>query len=250
MNETEVLLHWVYVAIMFGSGFAFYIMSRNRKGIPYFKYIIHIFVVIWSGLAYSALALNQGTIEFNGQAVHFARYLDWVVTTPLLLLSLALTGKLTTRNEGWLIGALMGTQAIMILTGLVAELSPDPSRQYFWYILGCIALVIVLYIFWGPLLRIAKTQGPNLEKVYRASAVFLTVQWILYPLVWLIGSMGMQLLDSFTTTVLFLILPVVSKAGFGFFNLIKLRNLPEDDKPVPEPSHPVEPDQQHKPHLA
>lgn len=241
MNSTEVLLHWVYVAIMLVSGLSFYVMSKDRKGIPYYKYIIHIFVVTWSGLAYAALALNQGSVEYQGQTVHFARYIDWVVTTPLLLLSLALTGKLTTRKEGWLIAGMMGTQAIMILTGLVAELSPDETRQYFWYTLGCIALVIVLYIFWGPLLQIAKTQGAAIESVYRASATFLTVQWILYPLAWIIGAPGMQLIDSFTTTVLFLVLPVVSKAGFGFFNLIKLRNLPEQDKPVPKPPHPYEP---------
>jgi bacteriorhodopsin len=247
MNETEVLLHWAYVAIMLFSGIAFYLMSKNPKGVPYYKYIIHIFVVTWSGLAYSALALNQGTIEFQGQTVHFARYIDWVVTTPLLLLSLALTGKFTTRKEGWLIGAMMGTQAIMILTGLVAELSADETRQYFWYILGCIALVIVFYIFWGPLLKIAKAQGPGIERVYRASATFLTVQWLIYPTVWLIGAPGMEILSPFATTVLFLIVPIVSKAGFGFFNLIKLRNLPAEDKPQPKPPHPYEPSPALKP---
>ena len=245
MDKTEVMLHWIYVAIMLCSGIAFYVMSKDRKGIPYYKYLIHIFVVTWSGLAYSALALNQGSIHYQGQTVHFARYLDWVITTPLLLLSLALTGKLTTRKEGWLIGGMMGSQAIMILTGLVAEVSPDQLRQYYWFVLGCVALVIVLYLFWVPLLRIARTQGKNIERVYRASAIYLTVQWILYPLVWVIGQPGLQFLDPFTTTLLFLILPVVSKAGFGFFNLIKLRNLPEADKPTPKPPHPYEPVRHH-----
>ncbi|MBC5991947.1 bacteriorhodopsin [Pontibacter sp. SD6] len=128
MNETEVLLHWAYVAIMLVSGIAFYLLSKNPKDVPYYKYTIHIFIVTWSALAYTALALNQGTIEVGGQQVHFARYLDWVITTPLLLLSLALTGKLITRKEGWLIGTMMGTQAIMILTGLVADLSVDETR--------------------------------------------------------------------------------------------------------------------------
>lgn len=241
MNREEVLLHWVYVALLVISGIAFYVMSKDRRGIPYHKFTIHMFIVIWSALAYSALALNQGTVEFQGQKVHFARYIDWVVTTPLLLLSLSLTGKLTTRNEGWLIATLMGTQAIMIITGLIAELSADPTRQYFWYTLGCIALLVVFYIFWGPLYAIAKTQGEGIERVYKASAIFLTVQWLLYPLVWIIGQPGMKLIGPFATTVLFLILPLVSKAGFGFFNLTKLRSLDEAFKPKPKPPHPYEP---------
>jgi bacteriorhodopsin len=241
MNDVEVTLHWIYVAIMVISGISFYVMSQDTKGIPYYKYTIHIFIVIWSALGYSALALNQGTIEVYDQVVHYARYLDWVVTTPLLLLSLALTAKLTTRNEGWLIGSLMGAQVIMILTGLIAELSATEAYQYFWYIIGCIALVVVLYIMWKPLLAISETQGAGIVKVYKASAVYLTVQWILYPIVWILGQPGMQIFDSFTTTVLFLILPVVSKAGFGFFNLIKLRNLDSQYKPQPKPAHPSQP---------
>ncbi|CAN5908207.1 bacteriorhodopsin [soil metagenome] len=241
MNETEQLLHWVYVALLTVSGVVFYLKSKDPKGIPQYKYTIHMFIVFWSALAYAALAMNQGSVNFNGQQVHFARYVDWVVTTPLLLLSLTMTGKLITRKEGWLIATLMGTQAIMILTGLVAELSSPGFSQYFWYTMGCIALVIVLYIFWGPLLAIAKTQGEGIERVYAKSATFLTVQWILYPLVWLIGTPGLQLIGPFWTTVGFLVLPVISKAGFGFYNLSLLRNLEEHDKPAPKPVHPAPP---------
>jgi bacteriorhodopsin len=241
MDSFEVMLHWVYVAIMVISGISFYVMSQDTKGIPYYKYTIHIFIVIWSALGYSALALNQGTIVVNDQVVHYARYLDWIVTTPLLLLSLCLTAKLITRNEGWLIGSMMGAQVIMIITGLIAELSSITAYQYFWYIIGCIALFVVLYIMWKPLLAISKTQGKGIEKVYIASASYLTIQWLLYPIAWIIGQPGMQLIDSFTTTLLFLILPVISKAGFGFFNLIKLRNLESIYKPQPKPPHPAQP---------
>jgi bacteriorhodopsin len=241
MNETEQLLHWIYVGLLTLSGIAFYIKSNDPKGIPQYKYTIHIFIVLWSALLYSALAMNQGTIIFNGQEVHYARYLDWVVTTPLLLLSLALTGKLLTRKEGWLIGSMMGTQVIMILTGLAAELSSPGFSQYFWYGLGCVALVVVLYIFWGPLLGIAKTQGRAIERVYTKSATFLSIQWVLYPLLWIIGQPGLQLIGSFWTTVGFLILPIISKAGFGFYNLGLLRNLQDTDKPAPKPAHPAPP---------
>ncbi|MBC5991948.1 bacteriorhodopsin [Pontibacter sp. SD6] len=99
----------------------------------------------------------------------------------------------------------------------------------------------MFYIFWNPLYAIAKTQGENITRVYRGSAMFLTIQWLLYPIVWLIGDTGMKVVSPFTTTVLFLIIPIVSKAGFGFFNLLKLRDLPAEDKPTPKPPHPYEP---------
>lgn len=226
MTYLESLLHWVYVAVMAASAIAFLLMSRNPKGVPPYKYLIHTFVVIWSGLAYASLAMGQGQTEVLGQTVYYARYIDWVVTTPLLLLSLVLTGKYFIDVEGTITGGLLGSQVIMILTGLVAELSPERPR-WFWYLSGCVALVVVLRIFWGPLHEKAKSQGTAITNVYRGSAVFLTVQWLLYPTVWALGTPGLGLLSSFTTTALLILLPIVSKSGFAFYNLSKLRNLPQ-----------------------
>ncbi len=225
MTSFEQTLHWFYVALMFASAITLILMSRNPKGVPEYKYVIHIFVVIWSGLAYSALAMDQGWMMVGEQKVLYARYIDWVVTTPLLLLSLTLTGKYFVDVEGAITASLLGTQAIMIITGLVAELSVDPAVQYFWYIAGCVALVMVLYFFWGPLYNKAKLQGGRIVEVYRKSATFLTIQWLLYPLAWLVGAPGLGLLGSTTTTILFLILPAVSKAGFAFYNLGLLRSM-------------------------
>jgi bacteriorhodopsin len=206
------------------SAIAILLMSRKPEGVPQYKYLIHTFVVVWSGLAYAALAMGQGQTEAFGQTVYYARYIDWVVTTPLLLLSLVLTGKYTIDLEGPITGGLLGSQVIMILTGLVAELSPEGPR-WFWYLSGCVALLVVLRMFWGPLYDKAKSQGPAIEAVYRGSATFLTVQWLLYPLAWALGTPGIGLLDSFTTTALLILLPIVSKAGFAFYNLSKLRGL-------------------------
>jgi bacteriorhodopsin len=230
MQSFESNLHWLYAIVMFSSALAFIIMSRRPAQVPSYKYVIHIFVVVWSGLAYSAIALGQGKIQMGGEEVVYARYLDWVVTTPLLLLSLNLTGKYTISLEGTITGALLGSQVIMILTGLFAELSLSQDAKWFWYVAGCIALVLVLWIFWGPLFKKAVAQGAAIKEVYRKSATFLTIQWLAYPMVWMLGKPGLNIIDATTTTVLFIILPIISKAGFGFFNLLLLRNLPEEVK--------------------
>jgi bacteriorhodopsin len=225
MSQFETILHWVYVAVMFGSAILFQLLSGAPRDVPAYKYMIHTFIVVWSGLAYAAMAFGQGSVIAEGQTVHYARYIDWVITTPLLLLSLTLTAKYTIEVKGTLTAALLGTQAIMIITGLLAELSPK-DIQWFWYATGCLALVVVLYLIWQPLRRKTFLQDKEIELVYRKSALFLTIQWLAYPMVWMIGSMGLQIMNESTTTLLFIILPIVSKAGFGFFNLFLLRALP------------------------
>ncbi len=226
MTDTSVTLHWIYVAVMALSAVIIYFMSRDPKGVPQYKYMIHIFVVIWSGLAYTALALGQGTTEVGGETVYFARYVDWVVSTPLLLLSLVLTGHYTLKLEGPITAGLLGSQVIMIVTGLVGDLSTGTAR-WVWYIAGCVALVIVLKLMWDELYVKAKEQGPELMQAYKGSAVFLTVQWLLYPTVWALGSPGLGLLDEMSTSAFFIFLPIISKSGFAFYNLTKLRALPD-----------------------
>jgi|GEM_PF-4223818 len=90
-------------------------------------------------------------------------------------------------------------------------------------------------MFWGPLYAKAAGQHPEIERVYRGSAVFLTVQWLLYPTVWALGTPGLELLGPLLTTFLLILLPIISKAGFAFYNLGKLRALPDHLHPKEEP---------------
>ena len=226
MTDTAVTLHWIYVAVMAASALYIFVLSRDPRGVPKYKYLIHIFVVVWSGLAYTALALGQGTVDVGGETVYFARYIDWVVSTPLLLLSLVLTGHYTLKLEGPITAGLLGSQVIMILTGLVGDLSTGPAR-WVWYLAGCVALFIVIRLMWSELYVKAREQGPELTQAYKGSAVFLTVQWLLYPTVWAIGTPGLGLIDAAATTAFFIFLPIISKSGFALYNLSKLRALPD-----------------------
>ncbi len=103
-----------------------------------------------------------------------------------------LTGKYTLKLEGGITAGLLGSQVIMILSGLIADLSPTENR-WFWYIAGCVALLVVYRLMWKELYEKAKIQGPELTAAYRASAVYLSVQWLLYPLVWALGTPGLAL---------------------------------------------------------
>lgn len=227
MSSLEITLHWVYVTIMFGSALFFQFMARDHQLVPGYKYLIHTFIVVWSGLAYAAIAFGKGQTLYDGTIVYYARYIDWVVSTPLLLLSLNLTGKYSISMQGTVTAALLGSQVIMIITGLVAELSTG-TAQWFFYAAGCVALAVVLYIIWSPLYQKASSQGDAIRYVYRKSALFLTIQWLAYPLIWMLGAPGLGMLDKEGTTVFFIILPIISKAGFGFYNLSLLRSLPLD----------------------
>jgi bacteriorhodopsin len=132
--DWQSIFHWVYVAGMAIGALHFWALSRDPRGVPQYEYLVAIFIPIWSGLAYMAMAIGQGKVEAAGQVAHYARYVDWIVTTPLLLLALSWTAMQFIRKDWVLIGFLMSTQVVVITTGLIADLSERDWVRYLWYI--------------------------------------------------------------------------------------------------------------------
>jgi bacteriorhodopsin len=227
-TEFQSVLHWIYLAVMALGAITFMMMSRNPRGVPVYEYVIAIFIPIWSGLAYMAMALEQGKLEVAGQLTHYARYIDWVVTTPLLLLALALTAMNKGPKHVSLIATLMGTQVIVIVTGLVADLSANETLRYVWYSVSVAAFFVVLYLIWNPLQRIASGNSAELGGVYRRVVTYFTVFWVCYPIVWIIGPSGFGLISQDMDTLLYVVLPIFSKVGFSLYDLTLLRGLSDE----------------------
>ncbi|MGD7007258.1 bacteriorhodopsin [Metabacillus sp. 84] len=225
MNDAVSVLNYIYFIVMILGAAYFYILSRNPKGVPMYEYAIAGIIPAWSGAAYLSIALGQGLLERPEGTVYFARYLDWAVTTPLLLLALALTAMFYEKKaDKAIIATLISADVFMILTGLIADFSPEPLN-YIWYVLGVAALLIILYNIWYPLRRIAYHGGQKLGRHYSRIALYLTLFWISYPSVWLIGPSGLGLTQEITDVAAFVILPVFSKIGFSILDLAGLRKL-------------------------
>ncbi|NDJ22254.1 bacteriorhodopsin [Nostoc sp. B(2019)] len=228
--DLQVIFHWIYVAGMAIGALHFWSLSRNPRGVPQYEYLVAMFIPIWSGLAYMAMAIGQGKVEAAGQIAHYARYVDWIVTTPLLLLALSWTAMQFIKKDWTLIGFLMSTQVVVIATGLIADLSERNWVRYLWYICGVFAFVIVLWGIWGPLRAKTRTQGTELSNLYDKLVTYFTVLWIGYPTVWIIGPSGFGWINQTMDTFLFCLLPFFSKVGFSFLDLHGLRNLQESTR--------------------
>ena len=220
---------WFYVACMAAGVLLFWYWSTDPRGVPKYEYLIALFIPVWSGLVYTAMALGLGTttgpsMDGDPQTVYWARYVDWSVTTPLLLVATALTGMATIPKNFTLIAALVVTDVVMILCGLVADLTGGVASVVF-YIAGCAAFCVVLWLLWGPVRAVSRNQDARVRKAYDKVAGLLTILWLGYPTIWLLGPSGVGLFGQMTDTILFVLLPIVSKVGFSIFDLHTLRNL-------------------------
>jgi bacteriorhodopsin len=134
------------------------------------------------------------------------------------------------EKDKTLIAALLGADIFMILTGLIADLSPTPTR-YVWYGLGVAAFLVLLYLIWVPLKAKADSQGPEMAGIFRRVAGLLSVLWVAYPLTWILGPSGIGLFNQTLDTLLFTLVPIVSKVGWSIVDLSSLRALGSRELP-------------------
>lgn len=184
------------------------------------------FVCIIAACAYFAMASKQGIHTFvdNGgveRTVYYARYLDWLFTTPLLLIGLVtvalprIASTLEGRDRNALVGGVVGADVLMIVTGLIAALSKDTHTRWIWYIISCVAFLVVLYMIAGPIRAAAAGRSAEHAALYTKLLGILTVLWFIYPIIWAIGTEGAGIVGLSTEVAIFAVVDLLAKVGFG-----------------------------------
>ncbi|CAO1616902.1 unnamed protein product [Sympodiomycopsis kandeliae] len=192
-----------------------------------------------ASIAYFAMASDLGgtpvTVEFlNGfdlnrtggryptRSIWYARYIDWTITTPLLLLELLLVSGLPLSN----VFLTIFWDIVMIETGLIGSLV---QSQYKWgfYVFGCVAMFLVFYELYVTGYATAKKLDGGLGKTYITGTAMLSFLWFLYPIAWGLADGGNQISPT-GEMVFYGVLDLLAKPVFAMVHLWGLRNLDYD----------------------
>jgi len=172
-------------------------------------------------VAYALMTLGYGAIRVEGHVVYGVRYADWLLTTPLNVLFLALLAGADRRETV----ALVALQALTIAFGLAGALAPTPL-DYGLFAVGAALFGGVIYLLYGTVAEAASESLSDLEmSMYRTLRNFVVVLWSVYPVVWLLGVPGLGLLDVETASMVIVYLDVVTKVGFGVIALFAMTNI-------------------------
>ncbi|MFB6311421.1 MAG: bacteriorhodopsin [Salinirussus sp.] len=223
---SEQIWLWIGTAGMF-LGMLYFIArgwgetdSRRQK-----FYIATIMITAIAFVNYLSMALGFGAIEltWGGEShpIYWARYTDWLFTTPLLLYDLGLLAG-ADRNT---IGTLVGLDVLMIATGAVATLTTGGAvlsvgaERLVWWGVSTGLLLVLLYILFGSLTERASDLSTSTRSTFTLLRNLLIVLWLVYPVWWLIGTEGLSILGIYIETAGFMVLDLTAKVGFGIILL-------------------------------
>jgi bacteriorhodopsin len=212
-NLTQIFLWIGFIGMTIGSIiFGLKAAATRRKEGMEFP-LVSLFITLWAAALYLTMILGETILtNFNGQQTVFVgRYIDWVVTTPLLLLDLGVIAGARPK----LIAGVMGADIFMILTGLIATLENAP-QNYLWYIISSGAFLAILAALLTEFSDSARRRNGRVNRLFTKLRNVLIVLWIAYPIVWILGPEGVRVLSIGVEAACYTILDLCAKVGFGF----------------------------------
>jgi Bacteriorhodopsin len=165
----------------------------------------------------AAFSVTGNMIEVTGYPFNQAyRYVDWLLTVPLLLIELILVMRLsrseTVSKSVWLGGA----AALMIILGYPGEVAEDMGTRFTFWVLSMIPFIYIVYQLVVGLKSSISKQPENVRGLINGAATLVVVSWLFYPVVFLFPLLGIEGGAAITAVeVGYTIADIVAKAVFG-----------------------------------
>jgi len=213
-----------------GAAFLFFVFAQNRVAPRYRMSMLvsalvvaiaayHYYRIFQSWQAAFMMDTTSGMYVASGQPFNDAyRYVDWLLTVPLLVVELVLVLALSRDLQAKMITKLTVAATLMIILGYPGEVASyiDTPTRAFWGTLSTIPFLYILYVLWKELGKALEQQPPRVRVLIRNARLLLLATWGFYPIVYMAPFFGIYGAESqMVFQVGYSISDILSKAGFG-----------------------------------
>merc|ERR1712196_131251 len=180
----------------------------------------------WVGAyEYSPATVKDGAMELNAPkltGVPFNdayRYMDWLLTVPLLLIEILLVMKLDERTYNDKAKTLGVGSALMIVSGYYGELVITGDLTPRWM---CWFLSMSFFLYIGYELLVGLSDATNMEAdpvikgKIKTAQVMTVISWCTYPIVYLFPMLGINATHAVMGIQIgYCVSDIISKCGVG-----------------------------------
>jgi len=147
------------------------------------------------------------------------RYMDWLLTVPLLLIEILLVMKLSPEvyaTKAWNLGV---GSALMIISGYYGELivTGDLTPRWIcWFVSMCFFLYIVYELLVGLSNATNQESDPVIKGKIQSAQLMTVVSWCTYPFVYLLPMLGINAATAVVGIQIgYCCSDIISKCGVG-----------------------------------
>ncbi len=161
----------------------------------------------------------------TGDSPTFFRYVDWILTVPLMCVEFYLITKKAGAKIDLLWKLIFGS-VVMLITGYIGEaINGGETISWVWGAISGAAYFYIVYLVWvGDVAKLAKSSSPSVAKAVKTLGWFVLVGWAIYPLGYILGTkgglFGMEIVSDRAAAVaamdiVYNIGDAINKIGFG-----------------------------------
>ena len=165
----------------------------------------------------AAYGLADGVVTSTNVAFNDAyRYVDWLLTVPLLLVELVLVMRLSddeTMSKSVKLGA---AAALMVALGYPGEIATDNTTRAIWGTLSAIPFAYVMVELFRGLGSSIERQPENVRELVKSARLLTFASWGFYPIVYMIPYTNFTGGNVVTgVQVGYTIADIIAKVGVG-----------------------------------
>jgi bacteriorhodopsin len=181
-------------------------------------------------------ASKDGMVLLDGSKDSFNeayRYVDWLLTVPLLLVEVIAVLALAKELSRSLIMRLVPASAAMIALGYPGEISTVEGTQITFGVLSTIPFLYILYVLFVELGKSLDRQPEGVKKSVENLRYLLIATWGVYPIAYMFNIWGSATGESFVTVqVGYTVADVLAKCVFGLtiLKIARMKSMAEGMK--------------------
>ena len=156
----------------------------------------------------------------TGASPIFFRYVDWILTVPLMCVEFYLITKKAGAKMS-LLWKLILASVVMLVTGYIGEaIYGTVTQSWVWGLISGLAYFYIVYLIWfGDVAKLAASSTPAVAKAVKTLGWFVLVGWAIYPIGYIAGTaggfFGMRVFQDLSMDVVYNIGDAINKIGFG-----------------------------------
>jgi len=169
------------------------------------------------------------TVDLSGAPGSFNeayRYVDWLLTVPLLLVEVIAVLALAKEVSKSLIMRLVPASAAMIALGYPGEISTDQNTQVLYGVLSTLPFLYILYVLFVELTKSLDRQPAGVAATVKNLRLLLIATWGVYPIAYILGmGAGDPSANGFVgVQVGYTVADVLAKCVFGL-TILKIARM-------------------------
>lgn len=242
-----------YIAM--GAAFVFFLVERNRVGRG------HKLTVLISGLIVGVAAfhyfymkgLYQPSLEQLAAAENLEekkqivkqtflgiinfRYMDWLITTPLMLIKFPLLLNVKGKERTLMLITLAVADVFMIVTGYVGEQQLDAAGNVLtgarltWGAISTVGYAVIVYVLLTKGRSLAGQSTDEVKSAFNTALLFVLIGWGIYPLGYMVPAFFPEANLNWVNLT-YNIGDAVNKIGFGFAFYFAAMSMTAKEEPA------------------